>query len=635
MAVAFFVAWDGRPLSPTGYESVGSIYLWLWILVQTLCLMLPALGLLIVCAALNTKHACGKHCAVLVNVYFLSIPVVLVFDGLIFHWIGQRLFSANFANGMGDFARLLPFVSNGSLTLSGWVAAFSVGIPAFAWILSNWLVTHVKGRTKTPFLVFVAAAYGLAFLCGASHFMNATSDLTEAMEYRSSAHPFHVFGVLRTRSVGPNTTSEWRTHSGDKTATASAAPSDQQGTSSYMARERRLRMARALPSRQNTSLPDVVIVVIESLRPEVLTKDVMPNLSNLAAECIDCRYHFSGGNATNHGVFSLVTGLDPIWFGTSQRFNPGMYRWFKNLGYVTGFFAGADDWDAFHMSGFIRAPLFDEYEVRPRDGISSDRRAVELASAFLSRAERHVSMETTRSPRLAMVYLYGTHATYQSYSRDQVDQPAADNRFPFPYPARLRDAVWNRYRNSARTVDRLVKPLLARDRVIVVVGDHGEAFLEDGTAGHGIRLSRYQNMTAALLYCPGESARVIEQPTSHTDVLPTMLSFLKAQLSDPGVIDGVSLVQASEQQLVARRFCIRNYLDDDYGLIGPWTKDPAKPFAYRFTARIKTETIKPLNGIDELGLEMDLETGNEMSAELTEWTSQFYRHFTKPQTEPK
>ena len=106
MAVAFFVAWDGRPLSPTGYESVGSIYLWLWILVQTLCLMLPALGLLIFCAALNTKHACGKHCAVLVNVYFLSIPVVLVFDGLIFHWIGQRLFSANFANGMGDFARL-------------------------------------------------------------------------------------------------------------------------------------------------------------------------------------------------------------------------------------------------------------------------------------------------------------------------------------------------------------------------------------------------------------------------------------------------------------------------------------------------------------------------------------------------
>lgn len=271
------------------------------------------------------------------------------------------------------------------------------------------------------------------------------------------------------------------------------------------------------------------------------------------------------------------------------------------------------------MDGFIRKEHFDEFQVDTRNGIASDRRAVELASSFLSRRAFEHGTDASQCPRLAIVYLYGTHATYQSYPSDQLDQPAADDRYPFPYPLRMRDRVWNRYRNSARTVDRLIKPLMQRDRVIVALGDHGESFLEDGSVGHGIRLSCVQNMTGAVLYCPGSKSRAITYQTSHADVLPTLLSCLRAKLSDRDVIDGASFLNATDRQISQRVFSTRNYLDSDYGLIGPWTQDPRKPFAYRFKASVSTGVATAVNAIDERGFNIGSETTENQAMALRKW----------------
>lgn len=632
LAVAALVAWDGRPLAPAPHEYLVPINLWLWIATQALCLMSCPLALLFGFAAFTDKPKWLRLLAAGVNIYFLGFPLVVLLDTLVFQWIGQRLFSRHFTDAMGELPRLTSFASSGSVALMIWAAVLGLGIPAVAWILSNGLNNLIRRRMRAPLMV-VGLAYAWAMVSGTCHLLNANANLAKAMEYRSAAHPFYVFGLLKTPTVGAKVKLQAQDVSEGLTPVMTGEVTNQQYSPSFLARERRLRFARTLPSRQLGPFPDVVVVVIESLRPELVTTAVMPNVSRLAEEGINCRSHFSGGNATNHGVFSLVTGLEPMWFGTSQRFDPCMFRWFKSLGFKTGFFAGADDWEEYQMNGFIRPQLFDQYEVRSRDGIASDRRAVQLASSFLSRADRSFDPKIDSEPRLAFVYLYGTHATYQSYASDQLDQPAADNRFPFPYPARMRNKVWNRYRNSARTVDRLIKPLLRRDSIVVVVGDHGEAFLEDGTVGHGTRLSRYQNMTAAVLYCPGNSSQLVEQPTSHADVLPTILSFLKVNLSDPEAIDGLSLTAATEQQLRARRFCVRNYLSEEYGLIGPWTMNSTKPFAYRFAASIKTESASPMNGIDEFGLETDVQNFREQKAEVTRWMSHFYRHV--PATEIK
>jgi membrane-anchored protein YejM (alkaline phosphatase superfamily) len=114
---------------------------------------------------------------------------------------------------------------------------------------------------------------------------------------------------------------------------------------------------------------------------------------------------------------------------------------------------------------------------------------------------------------------------------DQKNQPAAPDHYPIPYPTSLRDQVCNRYLNSARSVDRILADLLDPQRVTIMVGDHGESFLEDGCQGHGIRISRVQNRTPAVVYWPGCEPKSIDAPTMHADVLPTLASACRLPLN--------------------------------------------------------------------------------------------------------
>ncbi len=216
-----------------------------------------------------------------------------------------------------------------------------------------------------------------------------------------------------------------------------------------------------------SELPDVLIVVVESFRRELLEPAVMPNLWEYATKGIHCRTHFSGGNATNHGMFSLLNGLEAIWYERGVRYTPLLNRLFREAGYELGFFAGHDDWRKFYMDGYISEEQFDVFEIAKPEGLKSDRRATELASMFLDRKDPATEDPATedRRPRLALLYLYATHATYNSYVEDQHFQPAADDRFLYPFSEAVRPAVWNRYKNSARTVDRFLGAVMRDDRV--------------------------------------------------------------------------------------------------------------------------------------------------------------------------
>ena len=99
--------------------------------------------------------------------------------------------------------------------------------------------------------------------------------------------------------------------------------------------------------------------------------------------------------------------------------------------------------------------------------------------------------------------------------------------------------IWNRYRNSARTVDHLIAPLLKHpNRIVAIVGDHGESFLDDGTIGHGTRLSASQTQTPAIIVGSNVPTKKVREATSHADLLPTLLELCDIQTSSPMSFDG-------------------------------------------------------------------------------------------------
>ena len=77
--------------------------------------------------------------------------------------------------------------------------------------------------------------------------------------------------------------------------------------------------------------------------------------------------------------------------------------------------------------------------------------------------------------------------------------------------------------------------------IIVIVGDHGEEFMEHGYLDHGATLCEHQLHVPMIIRFPkGEGARVVNDPVRSIDVFPTVFDALGVPA--PAEIDGKSLL---------------------------------------------------------------------------------------------
>ncbi len=557
-------------VSALGFFAIG----WIWS--QSVLLVLP--GLLIGAAVMQRWQRLGSLVG---GLLILAAPLLVLCDAITFSWIGERFLSGSvwrLATSLRE--SLTNHVSQGTSAFAALTVTASLAGSMLAW----WISGRLAKRISRPWLL-VALVMLCALMAGIPAVWRIQRTRREMAEL-SPRHPLCTVGLVAYRGVGP----EKESHSTPPGGGLASA------METLIATRQREHLALTVAP-TGGPLRDAVIVVIESFRHELVDPEVMPNLWDLAQRGIHCRTHFSSGNATTHGMFSLLSGLEAVWYSRQMNSRPLLNRLFRSAGYEIGFFAGHNDWKKFHMDGFINRGQFDVFETEDPRWLESDRRATQRAVNFLQHSAGPEDAE--QKPRLAILYLYSTHADYHSYAGDRIFQPAADDRFVIPYKKDFVPKVWNRYKNSARSVDRFLSAVFDEDRVVIVTGDHGESFLEDGVCGHGVRISRYQNMTPAVIYRPGGSQQTILQPTMHADLLPSLLSAVGLQLSDPAVLDGIDLFNPPDSRLADRLFVTRNYLSDDCALIGLKLDDAC--FGYRCAISLDEWRATPLNPIDDGG----------------------------------
>jgi arylsulfatase A-like enzyme len=113
----------------------------------------------------------------------------------------------------------------------------------------------------------------------------------------------------------------------------------------------------------------------------------------------------------------------------------------------------------------------------------------------------------------------------------------------------------SRYYNNLNLLDHMIKHIydhlqkqgLLERTILVIVGDHGQAFGQhhpDNYMHH--RYSYNENLeTPAIIYQPALfSPKAFEIPTSHVDILPTLLDAMRIPY-DPLLFDGESLFNTS------------------------------------------------------------------------------------------
>jgi arylsulfatase A-like enzyme/Tfp pilus assembly protein PilF len=279
------------------------------------------------------------------------------------------------------------------------------------------------------------------------------------------------------------------------------------------------------PVKKDSSL-NVLLVTLDTTRADRLgcygyKKARTPNLDRLAAEGVRFSDVYCQVPLTTPSHCSILTGTYPIYH---QVHNNGSYvlrpelvtlaEVLKEHGFGTAAFVGSFTVD----SRFGLAQGFDVYDDKFAEGqafkaLNSERKADKVFAAFSGWLNKNQAQ-----PFFCWVHFYDPHLPY--------DPPAPYNEefAASPYDGEI--AYVDFY--LGKTIEALREKNLLAKTLIVVAGDHGEAFGEKIEAGHGIFLYDGTMKVPLILYAQDHlpAGRIVGSRVRLIDIMPTILDML-------------------------------------------------------------------------------------------------------------
>jgi uncharacterized protein len=303
------------------------------------------------------------------------------------------------------------------------------------------------------------------------------------------------------------------------------------------------------PMRCEPRTPDlnVLLVVIDAMRADALTPEVAPRLTALARGAIAFDRHYSGGNSSRAGMFSLFYAIPATYFDefASRAKPPVLMDVVRQHGYELGIFASSPIYRLVDLdrTAFARVPNL-RLETRSGDGSSGRDRL--LTGEWLEWLNRR---DLSR-PFFGFLY----------YNTAVAVEPPAGYHPAIPPPTRASAALRSRnvrYLEAVHYVDALLGQVLddlqrrkLLDRTVVIVtSDHGIEFDENGLGfkGHGTAYSDYQMHIPLVVRWPGRPPGRITRRTSHNDIAPTVLTELFGCTNPPSdYASGFSLFSGTQ-----------------------------------------------------------------------------------------
>lgn len=309
---------------------------------------------------------------------------------------------------------------------------------------------------------------------------------------------------------------------------------------------------------QAPAQPDnLLIILVDTLRADMLTLELMPNLYAFAHKPngLSLPEHFSGGNSTKAGVFSLFYGLPVSYWNafTSAQQPPVLMQKLKEQGYDFQVYSSATlvspAFDRNIFAGLTDVTLYTAGgEPWQRDRTITDKWQQWLPSAgdkpffgFLFYDAVHGYSVPPDFPRI--------EPYWQSINHVELNKDF--DRTPY----------FNRYKTAARYVDTLLGEVLngleqsgaLAHTLVLITGDHGESFNEHGKNywGHGSNYSPEQTQVPVVMHFPSAMPKPVARRTSHADLPVTLLETLfRCQADEYAYSLGTSIFKARNKDWV-------------------------------------------------------------------------------------
>jgi membrane-anchored protein YejM (alkaline phosphatase superfamily) len=268
---------------------------------------------------------------------------------------------------------------------------------------------------------------------------------------------------------------------------------------------------------------NLLIILVDSMRGGMLEQGFTPSLDNFSRQrATYFSNHFSGGNSSRMGVFSLFYSLPPGYFGSFEALQkpPVLMVQLVANNYQLGLFSSSNMYRPVTLdrTAFAQVPNL-RIETKPVDAPAWQRDRIMTADWL-----QWMDQRTSEQPFFGFLFYDAVNDnTYPPEYTGRVAVNPGD-----PMPEKFAD-----YKISVLFDDELVGKVLtdleerglADNTVIIISSDHGEEFNEngDGVKGHGSGYSRHQLGVPMLVAWPGLTPQRISHRTSHYDIAPTLM----------------------------------------------------------------------------------------------------------------
>ncbi len=350
---------------------------------------------------------------------------------------------------------------------------------------------------------------------------------------------------------------------------------------------------------------NVIFILVDSLRADMLTPEVMPNMHALAQKVPGVRFNnnFSGGNCTKTGVFSLFYGIPGNYFDQALRSGVGaaMIDSMKELGYDIKVFAG----------GTLLAPPFNRtiFANVPDIELSQPGKTkVDRDIAAINKCAEYLQKRDSSKPCFIFLFMDSVHgsAVAPGFPQKFTTGMKQVNFLSLRNNSESRRDVLNLIKNSCYYMDDLLhrffqqvdmQKRIQEDTVVVFTSDHGNEAGETDMKnwGHNSNFARYQTQTPLLIFGLDRPSQTVNYQTSSMDISATIMQDVlgcKNDVSDYSI--GHNLFEPTERLLFSSSYLETAIIDRDkvfvqtvYGIIrkynldGRFIDDPLPPDVIR------------------------------------------------------
>lgn len=317
---------------------------------------------------------------------------------------------------------------------------------------------------------------------------------------------------------------------------------------------------------------NIIILVAESLRFDMLDPEIMPKTFSFAKKAQYFTQHYSGGNGTREGLCSLFYGVYGSYWDSflAHKVSPIlMDELIRQNYYIQAYTSASFTYPEFDQTIFKKIPPDNLHRVKSGEAWERD-------VANVTHLIENIEKGPKNGNFFSFMFFEATHARYSFPAKNIIrPQYARDINYATLSKDELKKdirSLKNRYINASNFIDsqfgRIISYLenknLLNDTILLITGDHGEEFMENGNWGHNINFSEEQVRVPFVFWLPGKSSEKHDYISSHLDFVPTIMPLLGIENPINDYSLGSSLFDESRSYVVVSSYSSLGIINQKY-----------------------------------------------------------------------